>query len=92
VLSLDRRRFIHVNVTMQPTAEWTALQLTQAFPFDTAPRFILRDRDSIYGDVVRRAISRRGLTEFPRLPKSGKQDRSNQPHLKNNPENREVKV
>jgi putative transposase len=60
VLSLDRRRIVHVNVTTHPTAEWTALQLTQAFPFDTAPRFIIRDRDGIYGDAVRRAIASLG--------------------------------
>jgi hypothetical protein len=48
ILSLDRRRTVHVNVTNSPTADWTSLQLTQAFPFDTAPRFLFRDRDSIY--------------------------------------------
>ncbi len=53
VLSLDRRRIVHLNVTTHPTAEWTALQLRQAFMFDTAPRFLLRDHDKIYGrDVV----------------------------------------
>ena len=41
VLSLDRRRLVHVNVTTHPTAAWTALQPVQAFPFDTAPRFII---------------------------------------------------
>ncbi len=56
VLSLDRRRIVHVNVTTHPTAEWTALQLVQAFPFDTAPRFIIHDRDGVYGNAVRRAI------------------------------------
>ena len=49
ILSLDRRRIVHFNVTDSPTAEWTSLQLTQAFPFDTAPRFLIRDRDGIYG-------------------------------------------
>jgi putative transposase len=56
VLSLDRRRIVHVNVTTHPTAEWTALQLAQAFPFDTAPRFIIRDRDRIYGGAVQETI------------------------------------
>ncbi len=51
-LSLDRRKVIHFNVTDAPSALWTSLQLIQAFPFDTAPRFIVRDRDSIYGAVV----------------------------------------
>ncbi len=52
ILSLDRRRVVHLNVTSSPTAEWTSLQLTQAFPFDTAPRFLIRDRDGIYGKMV----------------------------------------
>ncbi|MBK8164747.1 MAG: integrase [bacterium] len=41
VLSLDRRRIVHFNVTDSPTAEWTSLQLIQAFPFDTAPRYVI---------------------------------------------------
>ncbi len=64
VLSLDRRRIAHVNVTTHPTAEWTARQIVQAFPFDTAPRFIIRDRDGIYGDVVQRAIANIGSEEL----------------------------
>ncbi len=52
ILSLDRRRVVHFNVTRSPTAEWTSLQLTQAFPFYTAPRFLIRDRDGIYGKKV----------------------------------------
>jgi hypothetical protein len=52
VLSLDRRRIVHFNVTDSPTAEWTSRQPVQAFPFDTAPRFLIRDRDSIYGEEV----------------------------------------
>jgi len=51
VLAHDRRRVIHSNVTEHPTAEWTAAQLVQAFPWDNAPRYLLRDRDSIYADV-----------------------------------------
>ena len=52
VLSLDRRRIVHFNVTASPTTEWTSLQLIQAFPFDSAPRFLIRDRDSLYGEEV----------------------------------------
>ena len=52
VLSLGRRQVFHFNVTESPTAEWTSLQITQAFPFDTAPRFLIRDRDGIYGKKV----------------------------------------
>jgi hypothetical protein len=45
-----RRRILHFNVTAHPTAEWTAQQLREAFPWDTAPRYLLRDRDRIFGD------------------------------------------
>jgi len=52
VLSFDRRHIIHFNVTTSPTSAWTSLQLTQAFPFESAPRYLIRDRDSIYGSKV----------------------------------------
>ena len=51
VLAHERRRILHVNVTDHPTAEWTAQQLRNAFPWDTAPRFLLRDRDKTYRDA-----------------------------------------
>ena len=63
VLSLDRRRVIHFNVTTHPTAEWTARQLIQAFPFDSAPKYLIRDRDGIYGKEVRKAIKILGMNE-----------------------------
>ena len=53
VLAHDRRRVVHFNITEHPTAEWTAAQIVQAFPWDKAPRFLLRDRDSIYGAAFR---------------------------------------
>ena len=49
VLARDRRRILHFVVTAHPTAEWTAQQLREAFPLDTAPRYLLRDRDRIFG-------------------------------------------
>jgi putative transposase len=49
VLAHDRRRILHFNVTVHPTAEWTAHQIVEAFPFDSAPKYLLRDRDRIYG-------------------------------------------
>jgi putative transposase len=49
VLAHDRRRMLHFNVTAHPTAEWTAQQIVEAFPFDSAPKHLLRDRDRIYG-------------------------------------------
>ncbi|MBE0564352.1 MAG: transposase [Krumholzibacteria bacterium] len=69
VLSLDRRRIVHFNVTTHPTAEWTALQLYQAFPFDSAPRFLVRDRDGIYGGAVSAALASMGNAEA-RMPQS----------------------
>ena len=63
ILSLDRRRVIHFNVTAHPTADWTARQLVQAFPFDTAPKYLIRDRDGIYGEEVQRAIGFLGMKE-----------------------------
>ena len=53
VLAHDRRRIVHFNVTEHPTAEWTAAQIVQAFAWDKAPRFLLRDHDSIYGTAFR---------------------------------------
>jgi putative transposase len=50
VLSHDRRRIVHFGVTSHPTAEWTVQQLRHAFPWDTAPRYILHYRDSCYGE------------------------------------------
>ena len=61
ILSLDRRRIIHFNVTKNPTAEWTNLQLIQAFPFDTALRYLIRDRDGAYGPKVINAMEILGI-------------------------------
>lgn len=52
VLAHERRRVIHFNATEHPTAEWTAEQLVQVFPRHTAPRYLLRGRDRIYGDTI----------------------------------------
>jgi transposase InsO family protein len=58
ILGNDRRRVVHFNVTDSPTAAWTGQQMIEAFPWETAPRFLVRDRDGIYGyDFVRRARS-----------------------------------
>ena len=57
VLAHERRRVVHFNVTAHPTAEWTAQQLREAFPFDQIPRYLLRDRDKIFGDDFRRQVS-----------------------------------
>jgi putative transposase len=58
VLSNQRRRVVHFNVTESPTAVWTGQQIVEAFPWDTAPRYLIRDRDGKYGeDFVRRVES-----------------------------------
>jgi hypothetical protein len=56
VLAHNRRRIVHFNVTEHPSTQWAAQQLVEAFPFDTAPHYLLRDGDGIYGDRVRRRI------------------------------------
>ena len=63
VLMHHRRRIVHVNVTEHPTAVWTAQQLVDAFPDDTAPRWLVRDRDAIYGDAFRRRVAGIGVGE-----------------------------
>ena len=60
IVRLDRRDLVWINVTTNPTAEWIARQLTEAFPWDEAPRYLIRDRDRIYGAVVMRRIARHG--------------------------------
>jgi transposase InsO family protein len=63
VLATERRKVLHFNVTEHPTSEWTARQIIQAFPWDTAPRFLLRDRDSIYGSTFRETVRNLELKE-----------------------------
>jgi len=63
VLSHDRRKVIHFNVTTNPTTQWTAQQITEAFPWDTAPRYLLRDRDIIFGDLFQRRVCSMGIEE-----------------------------
>ena len=70
LIAHERRRIVHVNVTEHPTAAWTAQQLVDAFPEDSAPRYLLRDRDSIYDDQVRRRIASLGITEVVSSPLS----------------------
>jgi hypothetical protein len=56
IVRLDRRDLVWINVTTNPTAEWVARQLTEAFPWDGAPRCMIRDRDRIYGAIVTRRL------------------------------------
>ena len=70
VLAHDRRRVLHFNLTEHPTAEWTAEQLVHAFPWDTAPRCLLRDRDRIYGEAFRAQVASAQITEVLTAPRS----------------------
>ena len=63
VLAHHRRRVVHFNVTAHPTAEWTARQLIEAFPAETLWRFLVRDRDKIYGERFQQAIKALGIEE-----------------------------
>jgi transposase InsO family protein len=66
----DRRRILHFNVTAHPTAEWTGQQLREAFPFDQLPRYLLRDRDAIFGDDFRKQVTAMGIQEVLSTPRS----------------------
>jgi transposase InsO family protein len=70
ILRHDRRRLLHCNVTAHPTAEWTAQQLVEAFPFQSAPGYLLRDGDAIYGQKVRRKLRALGIKEVVTAPAS----------------------
>ncbi len=70
VLSHDRRRVLHFGVTAHPTSEWTAQQLRHAFPWDTAPRFLLRDRDSCYGSEFGETVRALNIEEVLSAPRS----------------------
>lgn len=71
VMSLDRRRIMHVNVTNHPIADWVAHQIREAFPGDGwMPRFLQRDRDGAYGWAFRRAVKGMGITELVSAPRS----------------------
>src|SRR5207253_5340465 len=70
IVRLDRRDLVWINVTANPTAEWVARQITEAFPWDEAPRHLIRDRDRIYGSVVTRRLRAMGIRDKPTAPAS----------------------
>ena len=70
ILSHDRRRPVHVAVTEYPTAEWVTHQLLEAFPWDSAPRYLLRDRDGSYGERFCEAANWLGIQEVLTAPQS----------------------
>jgi transposase InsO family protein len=65
ILRHDRRRLVSVGVTAHPTAEWLARQVTEAFPWDEAPPYLLRDRDGAYGEVFKRRLRAMGIRDRP---------------------------
>jgi putative transposase len=70
VLVHERRRVVHFNVTEHPSALWTAQQIIEAFPEDTAPKYMIRDRDGIYGEQFRRRVEAMGIEEVLTTPRS----------------------
>src|SRR2546428_322234 len=70
VLHHHRRRVVHFNVTEHPTAAWTTQQLVDAFPDDSAPPYLLRDRDSVYGQAFRRRVKSMGIRDVLTAPHS----------------------
>jgi len=70
VLRHDRRHIVHFNVTEHPSAEWTAQHVVEAFPWSTAPRYLLRDRDRIYDPSVTRRVAGLGVQQVLTAPRS----------------------
>ena len=70
IVRLDRRELVWTNVTTHPTAEWIARQILEAFPWNDAPRYLIRDRDRIYGTIVTRRLRAVGIRDKPIAPAS----------------------
>ncbi len=70
VLAHHRRKVVHFNVTEHPTSKWTAQQIVEAFPWDTAPRYLLRDRDKVYGIDFRKRVRSLDIEEILTAPRS----------------------
>jgi putative transposase len=69
VLAHDRRRVVHFNVTAHPRTEWTAQQLREALPFEQIPRYLLRDRDGVFGVEFRKDVKNMGIKEVLSAPR-----------------------
>jgi hypothetical protein len=76
IVRLGRRDLVWTNVTAYPTADWVARQITEAFPWNDAPRYIIRDRDRIYDAVVTRRLRAMGIRDKPTAPASPSQNGS----------------
>ena len=73
VLAHERRLIVHFGVTAHPTTEWTAQQLRDAFPWDSAPRYLLRDRDRIFGHEFTKQVQDMSIQEVLAAPRSPRQ-------------------
>ena len=70
IICHERRQLVHVAVTSNPTADWIARQISEAFPWDTAPKYLIRDCDGAYGQVFRRRVRAMGIRDRPTAPRS----------------------
>jgi putative transposase len=70
MLAHERRRIVHFNITEHPTAQWTSQQIVEAFPWETAPRYLLRDRDAIYSGAFQHRVQNMGIEEVKIAPRS----------------------
>jgi transposase InsO family protein len=70
IVRLDRRELVHIAVTNSPTADWIARQITEAFPWDAAPGYLIRDRDCVFGSIVRHRVCAMGIRDKPIAPRS----------------------
>jgi transposase InsO family protein len=70
IIKLQRRHLVWINVTANPTADWIARQVTEAFPWEQAPRYLIRDRDASYGHAVTRRLAVMGIRDRPTAPRS----------------------
>ena len=75
IVRLFRRELVWINVTPHPTAEWVAQQITEAFPWSEAPRYLIGDQDGIYGAAVTRRLRAMGIRDKPIAPGSPWQER-----------------
>jgi transposase InsO family protein len=70
ILGVGRRNILWIGVTTNPTAEWLARQITEAFPWDTAPQYLIRDNDGAYGEFFKRRLRSMGIRDRPITPRS----------------------
>jgi transposase InsO family protein len=70
IVRIERRDLVWINVTKNPTAEWVARQITEAFPWDSAPGYMIRDRDRIYVGIVTRRLRAMGIRDKTIAPAS----------------------